>query len=101
MKRHILIQELMGLLDIHEDVYRIVDLFIQKLFDVYKAETDLVTRYRLLHHVRVALMLRREEVPANKRMPQLCMALTELLADCESALDGGQDRFGRAALRAA
>ena len=79
MKRHILIQELMGLLDIHEDVYRIVDLFIQKLFDVYKAETDLVTRYRLLHHVRAALMLRREEVPANKRMPQLCMALTELI----------------------
>ena len=68
----------MGFLDIHEDVYHIVNLFTQRLFDVCKAETDLVARYRLLHHVRAALMLRREEV-ADKRMPQLCMALTELI----------------------
>ena len=78
MKRHVLIQALMGLLDIHEDVYHIVNLFIQKLFDVCKAETDLVARYRLLHHLRAALMLRREEV-ADKRLPQLCMVLTELI----------------------
>ena len=79
MKRHVLIQELMRLLDIQEDAYVIIDLFIQKLFDVCKAETDLVVRYRLLHHVRAALMLRREEVPTDKRIPQLCMALTELI----------------------